>query len=145
MNFNNNMSYMNNNNFTSNNNLNMINSFNINNNQYNNNFNFASCSNMINNSMVNNTGNNNNSKDNSVFITFTYKPQNKQVFIDSKDNETFLDVINLLENKYNWLKKIPIKYYFYQNNEIQRNQMNIRIRDLGIKDNSSIIIKDKNY
>jgi len=142
MNFNNNMPYINNNNFNTNNNLNMINSFNINNNQYSNNFNFASCSNMINKSM---TGNNNNSKVNSVFITFTYEPNNKQVFIDSKDNETFLDVINLLENKYNWLKKIPNKYFFYENNEIQRNQMNIRIKDLGIKDNSSIIIKDRNY
>ena len=142
MNFNNNMSYINNNNFNANNNLNMINSFNINNNQYSNNFNFVSCSNMINKSM---SGNNNNSKVNSVFITFTYEPNNKQVFIDSKDNETFLDVINLLENKYNWLKKIQNKFYFYENKEIQSNQMNIRIKDLGIKDNSSIIIKDRNY
>ena len=154
MNFKNNIPYINNsNNLITNNNMsninnknfNMINAFNTNNNQYNNNSNFSSCSNMNNNLFVNNTRNNNNSKVNSIFITFTYEPQYKQVFIDSKDNDKFSDVISLLEKKYNWIGKIPNKYYFFENKEIQKNQMNIIIRDLGIKDNSNIIIKDKNY
>ena len=125
-NFNNNNMNMNNNNMNMNNNFN---NYNMNNNNFNNNMNFN----------MNNFNNNKNNipllKSQNIFLTFILN--GKQLFIESNQNEIFQVIISKLEKKYNWVKNINKKAYFY-NNQI----INIQntLKQLNILDNSIIYI-----
>jgi hypothetical protein len=115
----------------SNNNINNVNS-------NNNNMQIAYKSNNMTNikNPQNNTLNKNNNN-NMIFLTFTFKKYNKQIFIDVLENILFSQVIKELEDKYNWLKKIKNKLYYLDGNELDKNKY---IKDLGIKDNSDITV-----
>ena len=156
----NNINYNMNNNFIQNNmNINMnnnnivFNNMNINNNLINNNMNIKMnnflCNNMnmINNLNINNMNfnmNNFNNKNNNIpllkskniFLTFILN--GKQIFIESNENEIFKDIISKLEKKYNWVKSINKKAYFYNNKEIT--MQNLTLKQLNIPDNSIIYI-----
>ena len=94
--------------------------------------------------MMNNNGNMNNKTTNvnkTIFLTFTFEAYNKQIFIDVDENEIFQNLIKELEDKYNWLKSIKNRSYFYQSQQIKN--LNLSIKELNIPDNSNIIIKIK--
>ena len=74
---------------------------------------------------------------NLIFLTFTFKKYNKQIFIDVLEDLLFSQVIKELEDKYNWLKKINNKLYYFEGNKLDKSKS---IKDLGIKDNSDITI-----
>mgnify|MGYP003571550055 CR=1 FL=1 len=141
-NINNNMNIMNNNmNFNPFNNINQnMNNNNIQNNNINSNQN-----NMKNNVSFNNKSNINNqncqnteTNNGYIFVTFTFKKYNKQIFLDIYENMLFKDVIIQLEEKYSWLKSIKNKYYYFKDKKIDINKT---VKNLNIKDNSDIIIQ----
>ena len=141
-NINNNMNIMNNNmNFNPFNNINQnMNNNNIQNNNINSNQN-----NMKNNVSFNNKSNINNqncqnteTNNGYIFVTFTFKKYNKQIFLDIYENMLFKDVIIQLEEKYSWLKSIKNKYYYFKDKKIDINKT---VKKLNIKDNSDIIIQ----
>ena len=153
---NNNMNIMNNNMNMTNNNMNNINNNNMkimnnninnmNNNNYiqNNNIN-SNQNNMKNNVSFNNKSNINNqnyqnteTNNGYIFVTFTFKKYNKQIFLDFYKNMLFKDVIIQLEEKYSWLKSIKNKYYYFKDKKIDINKT---VKNLNIKDNSDIIIQ----
>ena len=113
------------------------------NNMNNNNFNL---NNKNLNMMMNfqNINNNNvdikNNKNDEIFVTFTFKKNGEQIYIDVDKNEKFGNALNILEHKYNWLKKIIHKKYYLGKKEIKINDFNKTLNELGIKDNSDIII-----
>ena len=111
-----------------------------------NNMNNIGMNNMPNNNfqMEKNNGNKgNNSTDvknpNTIFLTFTFEEYKKQIFYDVDANERFQNVINELEEKYDWLKSIKNRSFFYQNKPITN--FNLSFKELNIGDNSNIIIK----
>ena len=81
----------------------------------------------------------NNSQQNIIMIIFTFEQYGKQIFIDMDENELFKNTINELEEKYNWLKSLNGKKFIFNGREITN--QDISLKDLGIKDNSSIIIQ----
>ena len=113
---------------------------------FNNSFsNIASNNNNSNNNIISqniNSGNNQKNQfvENPVFLTFTFKKYNKQIFIDVDDNDIFQNVIIELEEKYDWLKPINGRKYFLNNREIKRNEFSKTVKNLGIVDNSNIVI-----
>ena len=114
-----------------NNNMNMMG--NINMNMFNNNF--------TNNNM--NIMNNNQSQqnqDNFIFVTFTLKKNLKQMYIDVNENESFGNMIKILEDKYSFLKNIPNKTYSYKGKIIT--DFNQTLKHLNINENSDIFILD---
>ena len=129
-NFNNNMQQFNqnsNNNFIGNNN-------NINfmmNNQYMNNINFND------NQMNLNYAQNQEDEKNLIFITFTFSNGN-QIYIDVNKNQTFQNTITQLENKYEYIKNINNKKFFFNNKII--NDYNKNLIQLKIEESSNIII-----
>ena len=74
----------------------------------------------------------------SIFLTFTFEEYNEQIFIDVNENEKFQNLINEIEGRYNWLKSIKDKNYFYQNKQIVN--FDLSIKELNIVDNSNINI-----
>ena len=108
-----------------------------------NNMNFMNMSfnkNNINNNNLNNIlSNNNNLGNQKVFLTFKFKKNNKECFINVNGNDKFIEVIRKLEEKYKWLKEDQNQTYYYQNQQITN--MNSSLNDLGIIDNSYIISK----
>ena len=78
-------------------------------------------------------------KPNSIFLTFTFEAYKKQIFYDVDANERFQNVINELEEKYDWFKSIKNRSFFYQNKPITN--FNLSFKELNIGDNSNIIIK----
>ena len=131
---------MNNNNINNNNILNnsmnlMNNNFsnmNINNiNQnFNNNFNFNN----------NNINLNQNEHFENISLHFIFKEYKKEIYLDINENELFSNAINQLEDKYQWLKRIKGKKYFFHKNEIKQNKT---IKENGLENNSNISIKVK--
>jgi len=81
--------------------------------------------------------NKNNNNNNLIFLTFTFKKYNKQIFIDVLDNILFSQVIKELQDKYAWLKKIKKKLYYFEGIELNGNK---NIKEYGIKDNSDITV-----
>ena len=113
----------NNNNFGNGNNMNMMNP-NANNNNNNQNLN-------------QNTKSNQNSE-NSIFITFTFKKNKKQIYIDVDRDETFGNAEQMLTEKYNWLKDVNNRKYFFNGQIIT--DYNKTLRRLKIDENSDISI-----
>ena len=125
------------NNFANNNqNINFINN-NMNNFNMNQNPNFNNNANNQNNPQ-NNQKQETNKKD-EIFVTFTFKKNGEQIYIDVDKNEKFGNAINILQAKYNWLTKIIKKKYYLGKKEIK--DFNKTLTEIGIKDNSDIIIE----
>ncbi len=130
MNINNmNMNNMNNMNMNNMNNMNMNNmNMNINNNV-----------NKLNNLANNNNNLNNKGNEKIIFVTFTFEKYNKQIFIDVCENERFENVKKELEEKYNWLKSLQNKKFFFENKEI--NNPSATLKELKIDNNCDIKIR----
>ena len=129
-NFNNNMQQFNqnsNNNFIgNNNNINfMMNNQNINNINFNDN------------QMNLNIAQNQEDEKNLIFVTFTFSNGN-QIYIDVNKNQTFLNTITQLEYKYEYIKNINKKKFFFNNKIIK--DYNKTLSQLKIEDSSNIII-----
>ena len=75
-------------------------------------------------------------KNEKIFLTFIQNE--KQLYFESNQNETFQTIISKLENKYNYLKSIKNKVYYYNNNQIIQTQYTLK--QLNIPDNSVIYI-----
>ena len=95
--------------------------------------------NQINNQAANNVSQPNN-KENEIFVTFTFQKNKEQIYIDVDKYATFSNALAMLENKYNWLKKIKQKKYYLNKKEIEPKSFNNTLTKLQIKDNSDIII-----
>jgi hypothetical protein len=74
-------------------------------------------------------------KSQNIFLTFTLN--GKQLFIESNQNEAFQAIISKLEKKYNWVKNINKKAYFYNNQIIN---IQYTLKQLNIPENSTIYI-----
>jgi len=132
-NFQNDLLYMNNN----------INNINLNNNyNNNNNFNIMNKNFNLNNNMNNNMLNNNIFKDDTIFVSFTFKRNNKQIYIDINPNKTFLDAIKMLEKKYNLSFVIPKNKFYFKKKEITTDKFTKKLKQLYIEDSSDISILD---
>lgn len=127
-------------------------SFNNSNNGFNNNFD-NNCGNVFLNPNISGQPNANNNKQtqpqperqNLIFVTFTFKKNKKQIYIDVSRYETFAKAIFILENKYEWLKALPQRNYsINSNNEkpISEKDYHKTLKDLGIDENSDIYIID---
>lgn len=84
-------------------------------------------------------------KQNLIFVTFTFKKNKKQIYIDVSPDNTFAEAIFILENKYEWLKALPQRNYsinINSNNEklISEKDYNKTLKDLGIGEDSDIYI-----
>ena len=129
-------------------NMNMMNNNNMNMNMMNNNnmnMNMALPQqlqqNIVNNIPNQNQSEQNQNNENSIFVTFTFKKNKKQLYIDVDKNETFLGALTILEDKYEWLKTIDNKKYYFKGEYIPQSKFNQKICQLGIEDNSDIFIK----
>ena len=147
--------------FNGNNNINMINNNgNISsNNIFNNNamiFSFNNNNNNFMNNMNNNVQQNFNlnhiqnpfeddlppeKKGNTIFVSFTYKRNNKQIFIDINPHETFGNAIIQLDKKYKSSLQNNPNIYFSNKGQII-NDFNKSLKQLHIKDSSDITIHD---
>ena len=89
----------------------------------------------------NNVNNNNqeNEEEDTIFVTFTFGFNKKQIYLDVNENKTFEKVKSLLHDKYNWLETIKNKRYFFQNTEITNSRKTLK--ELGITESSDVIIK----
>ena len=117
---------MNNNMITTNNNANSINNMNNINNNLNNNAN-----------LKNDDNNDTIMEDKEIFLTFTFKKKNEQVYIDVNGDEIFNNVIIKLEKKYQWIKDIPNRQYYNKSKKIDPTKS---INDLKLKNNSDITV-----
>ncbi len=144
-NMNMNKNYMNNNmkmSLINNIGMNNMNNFNNQNNMNNfNNFNNMNIMNNNNNLGQNNLVNNNYNapKEKIIMVIFTFEKYGKQVFIDINENEKFINMIKELEEKYSWIQSLKGKKYFLNEKEIKNKDLSLK--NLGIYDNSEIIIK----
>ena len=75
-----------------------------------------------------------------IFVTFTFQKNKEQIYLDIDKYETFINAIAMLEKKYNWLKKIRVKKYINEKKEISQKDFNKTLNELGIQDNTDIII-----
>ena len=135
-----------------NNNANMINNnCNINSNNMPNNtamniaFNNNNFMNNLNNNVQQNFNSNNElppeKKENTIFVSFTYKRNNKQIFLDINQNETFGNAIIQLDKKYKSSLQNNPNIYFSNKGQII-NDFNKTLKQLHIKDSSDITIHD---
>ena len=74
---------------------------------------------------------------NLIFVTFTFSNGN-QIYIDVNKNQTFLNTITQLEYKYEYIKNINKKKFFFNNKIIK--DYNKTLSQLKIEDSSNIII-----
>ena len=144
MNINNNMNM--NNNMNNMNNMNKMNNMNMMNNM---NVNMVNNMNMNNMNMMNNNANMNNQNqassnpqeaENTIFVTFTFKKNKKQIYIDIGRNQTFKEALDILKNKYEWLKTIPNQKYSFNDRIIKESEFDKTITQLKIDESSDIFI-----
>ena len=76
---------------------------------------------------------------NTIFITFTFEKNGKQIYLDANENNSFENTLQVLLFKYNWLQTLNNKRYFFENKEITNSKLSLK--NLGIIDSSDIIIK----
>ena len=120
----------------------MIFSFNNNNNNFMNNMN----NNLQQDINLNNNQNQMNElppekKENTIFVSFTYKRNNKQIFLDINQKETFGNAIIQLDKKYKSSLQNNPNIYFSNKGRII-NDFNKTLKQLHIKDSSDITIHD---
>ena len=77
-----------------------------------------------------------------IFVTFTFKKNKKQIYIDIGINQTFNEAINILKNKYEWLKNMNNLKYSFNGQILLENKFNMTIKALGINESSDISILD---
>lgn len=87
-------------------------------------------------------------EENIILVTFTFKKNKKQLFIDVSPDSTFAEAISILENKYEWLKALLQRNYsinINSNNEkpISEEDYNKTLKGLGINESSDIWITDE--
>jgi hypothetical protein len=101
--------------------------------------------------MMNNNNNMNNQNqaslnpqetEDTIFVTFTFKKNKKQIYIDIGRDQTFREALDILKNKYEWLKPMPNLKYSFNNHIILENEFNKTIKQLGINESSDIFILD---
>ena len=80
-------------------------------------------------------------KENTIFVSFTYKRNNKQIFIDINQNETFGNAIIQLDKKYNLSLQNNQRIYFSKKGTII-NDFNKTLKQLHINDCTDITIHD---
>ena len=140
----NNINNMNNmNNMNNINNMNNMNNMNNINNMYNINImnNLNNMNKMSNMNNINNM-NNNKAKIDNVPVFIQFKHGINIGYINAKENQTFNDVIKILERKYKWIKPLEgKKFYSSDNKEIGPEEKMLEIKSLNIIDNSLITIK----
>ena len=137
----------NNNNFINNNNQ-MNNNMNINFNNYNNINNFYN--NNINNNNISNDNiwnrnnenrydtDNNDIFDNKNEIVLYFEFENgKELYINVDESMSFKKAIDLLYDKYSWIKNVNIKDFIYNKRKLDLNKS---IKENGLKDNANIRI-----
>jgi len=76
--------------------------------------------------------------ENPLFVTFTIEKDNKQIYLDVREDMAFKEVKNKLENKYDWLQKIQNKTYYFNHQKIDENKT---LGNLRILNNSNVVIK----
>ena len=141
INVNNNLMNMNNfnNNFNNNNmNINNMNMNNMNMGSSPNNMNFTPL--QLQNLDQTQTFNSAQKSDNLIFVTFTFKKNKMQVYLDVEKNATFNQAIKQLGDKYSWFNNVKIKGYLYKNKTISVNDYNKTLKQLKIEDNADISI-----
>ena len=117
------------------------------------NMNINNFNNMKNNTCINNNFNfpfmnennnsdreNNQEKEELIFVTFTFKKNKKQIYIDVDKNETFRGALIILEDKYEWLKTIPNIRYTFNNKIIRTSDYGKKLCQLGIDEYSDIFM-----
>ena len=117
------------------------------------NMNINNFNNMKNNTCINNNFNfpfmnennnsdreNNQEKEELIFVTFTFKKNKKQIYIDVDKNETFRGALIILEDKYDWLKTIPNIRYTFKNKIIRASDYGKKLCQLGIDEYSDIFM-----
>ena len=116
-------------------------------NMMNNNINMMN--NMNNMNMMNNNINMNNQNqfpqspqesEDTIFVTFTFMKNKKQIYIDIGKNQTFKEAISILVNKYEWLKNMGNLKFTFKGRTIEKNEYNKTIMALGIDESSDISI-----
>lgn len=112
---------------------------------FNNNNVYNNCGNGLNNQCGFFQNNQQEAEGNKIFVTFTFKKNKKQIYIDVSENETFAGAISILEEKYEWLKLIKHKNYYTHNHNgndklISEQDHNKTLKDLGIGEDSDIYI-----
>ena len=78
---------------------------------------------------------------NAIIVSFTFKSNNKQIFIEINPNKTFGFAIKELERKYKITINPNFKYYFNKK-EITKNDFRRTLNQLYIDDCSDISILD---
>ena len=76
---------------------------------------------------------------NTIFVSFTFKSNNKQIFIDIYPSETFGNAIKALEIKYKMTMQSTSKYFF-KKKEITKKDFGKTLNQLHIVDSSDISI-----
>ena len=63
-----------------------------------------------------------------------------KINIDIDRDQTFKEDLNILKNKYEWLKTISNQKYSFNNYRIKESEFNKTIKQLGIDESSDIFI-----
>ena len=145
----NNINNFGNNNFGMNN-MNMMN-MNMMNNMNNMNMNNMNMMNNMNNMNMVNKMNNQNQNLNqldevpeesgdTIFITFTFIKNKRQIYLDVARSIKFREAINMLTNKYEWLKSIKKIKYSFNKSVIDEKKFDKTLSELGIDESSDIHI-----
>ena len=134
------MNSMNNMNMNNMNMMNNMNNMNMNNMNMMNNMNNMNMVNKMNNQNLNQLDEVPEESGDTIFITFTFIKNKRQIYLDVARSIKFREVINMLTNKYEWLKKIPNIRYSFNNSVIDKNKLDKTLFDLGIDESSDIHI-----
>ena len=121
----------------------------INNKKFNNNYNIKINDNLVDNQYIKNKeikeyllnyNNFDNNKNEDEQITlFFYFSNNKKLYIDVDTNLSFKQVVEELHSKYLWLKNIEIISFLFEGKKISFDKT---VKEIGLKDNSIILIKE---
>ena len=85
--------------------------------------------------------NKNKTEENFICIIFIFEKYGKHIFIDASEDKKFSEVIELLEEKYAWLKYLKNKAYIYKGKLIGKRGKKKTIKDLKICTNDIIFIQ----
>ena len=86
-----------------------------------------------------NSINDNGEENGEITLYFNFK-NGKELYLDVQENYLFEKVIKNLKDKYLWLKNINVIDYYFNDRRIKKDKT---VKDNGLKDNSTIFIKEK--
>ena len=75
-----------------------------------------------------------------IFITFTFLKNKRQIYLDVDRKIKFSDAVNMLMNKYEWLKTMKNLRYSFNNKNIDKTKFNQTLLEIGIDESSDIHI-----